>query len=110
MPTNPRKMKMITDIPEGIATPDKLETRIGTLNLVDGVPDKESAQKVYDNLDFHRGVQAFISGIQVASMSAMRKGILELGPANETVFIFETLMDSHALWLTPIFTWGFGLN
>ena len=35
------KMKMTTEVPEGIATPDKLETRIGTLNLVDGVPDKD---------------------------------------------------------------------
>ena len=47
----PPKMKMTTEIPPGIATPDKLKTRIGTLNLFDGVPDKETAQKVYDNLD-----------------------------------------------------------
>ena len=95
------KMKMTTEVPEGIATPDRLETRIGTLNLVDGVPDKETAQKVYDYLDFHRGVQAYLSGIQIASMSGMRTGMLEFGPANETVLIFETLMDSKALWLTP---------
>jgi hypothetical protein len=95
------KMKMTTEVPEGIATPDRLETRIGTLNLVDGVPDKETAQKVYDNLDFQRGVQAYLSGIQIASMSGMRRGMLGFGPANETVLIFETLMDSKALWLTP---------
>ncbi len=95
------KMKMTTEVPEGIATPDRLETRIGTLNLVDGVPDRETAQKVYDNLDFQRGVQAYLSGIQIASMSGMRRGMLEFGPANETVLIFETLMDSKALWLTP---------
>ncbi|MGB3715573.1 MAG: DUF1254 domain-containing protein [Candidatus Promineifilaceae bacterium] len=101
MAKEPHKMKMTTDVPEGITTPDRLETRIGTLNLVDGVPDKETAQKVYDNLDFQRGVQAYLSGIQIASMFAMRKGMLEFGPANETVLIFETLMDSKALWLTP---------
>jgi hypothetical protein len=101
MANKPSKMKMTTEIPEGLATPDKLETRIGTLNLVDGVPDKETAQKVYDNLDFHRGVQAYLSSIQIASMSGMRRGMLEFGPANETVLIFETLMDSKALWLTP---------
>ncbi len=95
------KMKMTTEIPEGISTPDRLETRIGTLNLVDGVPDKKTAQKVYDNLDFQRGVQAYLHGIQIASMVAMRKGMLGFGPANETVLIFETLMDSTALWLTP---------
>ena len=38
-------------IPEKIMTPDKVETRIGTLNFVDGVPTAETTQKVYDNLD-----------------------------------------------------------
>ncbi len=95
------KMKMTTDIPPGIATPDKLETRLGTLRLVDGVPTKETAQKVYDNLDFQRGVQAYLNSIQIASMYGMRKGILEFGPANTTALLFETLMDSKALWLTP---------
>lgn len=97
----PPKMKMTTKIPEGIATPDKLKTRIGTLRLTDGVPDKDTAQKIYDNLDFQRGVQAFMSGIQIASMSAMRAGMLEFGPPNTTVILFENLMDSKAFWLTP---------
>lgn len=97
----PPKMKMTTDIPPGIATPDKLETRLGTLNLFDGVPDMETAQKVYDNIDFQRGVLAYLNGIPIASMYGMRKGILEFGPANTTALLFETLMDSKALWLTP---------
>ena len=97
----PPKMKMTTEIPPGIATPDRLETRLGTLNLFDGVPDKETAQKVYDNLDFQRGVQAYLNSIQIASMYGMRKGILEFGPANKTALLFENRMDSKALWLTP---------
>ncbi len=35
----PPKMKMTTEVPEGIATPDSLETHIGTLKSFDGVPD-----------------------------------------------------------------------
>jgi hypothetical protein len=97
----PPRMKMTTEIPEGIASPDRIETRVGTLRLRDGVPDKQTIEKVYDHLDFHNGVQAFMSGIQIASMSAMRRGILEFGPANYTVLIFEDLMDSQALFLTP---------
>ena len=38
------KMKMSTPVPEGIATPDKLETSIGTLTSVDGVTDAETTQ------------------------------------------------------------------
>ena len=98
---DPSKMKMTTDVPPGIATPDTLETRLGTLKLTDGVPDEETAQRVYDNLDFQRGVQAYLSSIQIASMYGMRKGILGFGPANKTVLLFENLMDSKALWLTP---------
>lgn len=97
----PPKMKMSTATPPGIATPDRLDTEIGTLTSFDGVPDKATAQKVYDNLDYHHGVQAFLAGLQIASMDAMRKGLLTFGPANTTVVIYENLMDSKALWLTP---------
>lgn len=101
MSTQPPKMKMTTEIPDGIATPDRLETRLGSLRFFDGVPDEETTQKLYDSLDFQRAVQAFLNSIQIASMSAMRKGLLGFGPANTTVVQFETLMDSKALWLTP---------
>ena len=96
-----REPKMATEIPKGIATPDKLDTRIGTLTSVDGVPDKETVGKIYDNLDFQHGVQAFLSGIQIASMHGLRKGLLGFGPANITAVLWEDLMDSKSLWLTP---------
>jgi hypothetical protein len=48
--------KMTTDIPSEITTPDSVETRLGTLKFFDGLPDKATVEKVYDNLDFQRGV------------------------------------------------------
>ena len=95
------KMKMTTDIPEGLMTPDKVESRIGTMTLKDGVPDKATTDAIYDYLDFHNGVQAFMSGVQIASMSAIREGALSFGPPNTTVVTFPELMDSKAIWLTP---------
>jgi len=65
---NPPKMEMTTPIPEGIATPDKLKTSLGTLNSFDGVPDEETTQLVYDNLDLQRAINAFLSSIQIAYM------------------------------------------
>ena len=97
----PPTMKMTTEIPPGIATPDTVETSLGTLKLFDGVPDQATAQKVYDSLDFQRGVQVYLDSIPIASMHGMRKGILEFGPPNTTALLFETLMDSKSLWLTP---------
>lgn len=95
------KMKMTTETPDGISTPNKLQTEIGELNFFDGVPVAETQKKVYDYIDLHNGVEAFLKGIQIASMEGMKNGILEFGPANYTAVLFEDLMDSKAFWLTP---------
>ncbi len=97
----PPKMKMTTDIPPGIAIPDRVETRLGTLKFFDGFPDDATVEKLYDNLDFQRAVQAYLLGLAPVSQVANRKGILELGPVNLTVPIFEDRMDSKSLFLTP---------
>ncbi|MCP4908214.1 MAG: hypothetical protein GY910_24845, partial [bacterium] len=60
------EMKMATEVPDGIITPNELETSIGTLTSVDGVPDARTRQIVYDNLDLQRATQAFLSSIQIS--------------------------------------------
>ena len=92
--------KMATDIPACITTPDSVETRLGTLRFFDGLPDEETVQKVFDNLDFQRGVQAFLTGLAAASAHAMRTGIRAFGPDNQTVLIAESLVDARSLFLT----------
>src|SRR5215467_6460657 len=67
------KLKMTTDIPPEITTPDSVETRLGTLKFFDGFPDDATVEKVYDNLDFQRAVQAFLTAMPAASMAAQRK-------------------------------------
>ena len=94
------KPKMATDIPASITTPDAVETRLGTLKFFDGLPDETTVQKLYDNLDFQRGVQAFITAIPAASAYAMRTGIRTFGPDNQTVLVGESLVDSRSLFLT----------
>jgi len=42
----PPKMKMTTDIPPGIAIPDRVETRLGTMNFFDGFPDDATVEKI----------------------------------------------------------------
>jgi hypothetical protein len=88
------------EIPPAITTPDSVETRLGTLKFTDGFPDDATVQKIYDNLDFQRGVQAFLAAEPAASLAAMRRGIRGFGPANQTVLIFETLADARSLFLT----------
>lgn len=89
--------KMATEIPASITTPDRVETRLGALKFFDGFPDDATVQTVYDNLDFQRGVQAFLTAIPAAALHAMRTGIRTFGPDNRTVLIAESRLDSHTL-------------
>jgi hypothetical protein len=104
------KMKMTTPIPPEITTPDSVETRIGTLKFFDGFPDQATIDKVYDNLDFQRGVQAFLTAVPGASAAAIRAGIRHYGPDNQTTILFESLMDSKSLFLTAntesVYAWS----
>ena len=72
---------------------------IGTLNFVDGVPTAETTQKIYDNLDFTRGVEVFLNFVPAASLEAMRLGRHRVrGHASPTrSVIFDQLMDSNPL-------------
>ncbi|HUC18937.1 MAG TPA: DUF1254 domain-containing protein [Acetobacteraceae bacterium] len=89
-----------TPQPPGVAVPDKLETRFGTLNFLDGLPDKASTDKLYDNLDFQRAVQAYLLALPVVNQVGNRAATLSIGPANVTVPIWETMVDSRAVELT----------
>ena len=92
--------KYATEIPPGIASPDAVETRLGTLQFFDGFPDQDTAEKLYDNLDFQRAVQGYLLAMPAVSQFANRKGLLEWGPVNSTVPIFETMANAQTLLLT----------
>jgi hypothetical protein len=110
-PTGTRP-RMATAIPSTITTPDRVETRIGTLEFFDGFPTPETIDLVYENLDFLRGVEAFLTAMPAASLHAIREGFRDAGvERNGVVLITEQLMDAHSLFLTPntesvyIMTW-----
>jgi hypothetical protein len=79
-----------------------VETRIGTLEFFDGFPTPKTVKLVYDNLDFMRGMETFLTTMPAASLQAMRQGYRDLGVSgNNQIFITEDLLDSRALFLTP---------
>jgi hypothetical protein len=88
------------EIPSILITPDKLDSRIGTLEFKDGAPSAETVQKVYDTLDFTRGLDAFLNSYGGASAYAIRQGLLSIGAEDNTVTIYPELMDSKSLFLT----------
>ena len=58
-----------SEIPAKILTPDVVATRLGDLEFFDGMPSNETVRKVYDQLDFSRGVETFLTGCPAASLS-----------------------------------------
>jgi hypothetical protein len=60
---SPPSPKYAANVPASILTPDVVETeRLGRLTFSDGMPSDETVRKVYDQLDFSRGVETFLSG------------------------------------------------
>lgn len=93
--------KYSAKVPPSILTPNTVQTRIGSLKFVDGAPDEKTAQKVYDQLDFGRGVEAFLAGMPAASVYAICEGGDQVGvKRNQGFGITEDLMDARSLFLT----------
>lgn len=88
-------------IPKKIMTPDRVETRIGTLEFFDGMPLPGTVDKLYENLLLMRGVDTFLNGIPATSIEGLRQGHLELGIESSHHFmIADELCDSSPLFLT----------
>ena len=93
-------MTVSSETLRSISTPERLDSRLGTLEFVDGAPSKETVAKVYDYLDLMHGVEAFVNAYQGASVAAIFKGFEEAGVPNNTALIFSELMDAKSLFLT----------
>lgn len=89
-----------TPIPPGVATPDRLETSIGTLDLIDGFPKPDTIEKIYDNLDRSRALQAYLLAIPIVNQAGMRDSLRKFGPENSTNVIWENLVDPRTVELT----------
>ncbi len=95
------KFKYSTPIPEGIMTPDKVDTSIGRLDFTDGVPSRQTAEKVYDFMDTARAADTFLKGMPAVSLAKLLEGSHSVGAVEaHQVVIFDKLMDSKSLFLT----------
>jgi hypothetical protein len=99
-PASAQQYKYQTPTPPGVATPDKVETSIGTLNLSGGFPDAATVRKIYDNLDASRALQAYLLALPIVNQAAMRDTLRKSGPDNRTDVIWENLVDSRTVELT----------
>ena len=92
---------MFTAIPASITTPDIVDTRLGLLRFVDGLPDDATVRTVYDDLDFSRGVEVFLNTMAAASTLANIVGPKSVGCDDLSAVIHENRVDARTLLLTP---------
>ena len=82
-------------------TPDSVGTRIGTLRFEKGYPTPETAQKLYDEMDFQRAVQAFLWAFPAVSFASIRVGAKrDLGADYNDLAIADNFVDTKGVWLT----------
>ena len=87
-------------VPPELTTPDRVKTRIGTLEFKDGVPSSDTAAAVYDHLDFTYAFRAFTDTFQGVSVEAIRQGVEAAGVKDNELLIFSKLMDASSIFLT----------
>jgi hypothetical protein len=86
---------------DSLSVPNKVETSIGTLQYKDGAPTAETAQLVYDTLDFTRALNVYNNSFRGASAYGLYQGFRDIGAMdNQTVLITEQLLGSDSLFLT----------
>ena len=86
---------------QSISIPDRVESPIGELNFFDGVPTDATINKLYDNLDRMRGVEAYLDNIGGVSIQSVLNGLGRAGAdAPNKIALFGALMDSQTLVVT----------
>ena len=83
-----------------IATPERFDSRLGALEFADGVPSGETAERVYDQLDFLHALNVYLDGFAGASTYAIRKGFHDVGVEDNSIIIFSELMGAESVFLT----------
>src|SRR6478752_5620509 len=76
-----------TVVLESISTADTYDTRIGTLEFKDGMPNAATLEKVYDNLDRAHAFDAFVNTFQGVNMAAIHNGFLAAGVKDNEIMV-----------------------
>jgi hypothetical protein len=82
--------------------PDRVEVpRVGTLRYELGFPTPETSQKLFDEMDFQRAVQAYLWGYPAVSFESIRLTLKQdLGIDFNDMGIADKFVGPESLWLT----------
>jgi hypothetical protein len=97
--------------PSMITTPDRVESRIGTLEFTDGMPSQDTLDRVYDHLDFTHAFNAFMNAMQGVNFEAIHRGFLDAGVKDNEFILFSDMMDAKTVMLVAnvdtVYVFGF---
>jgi hypothetical protein len=77
-----------------------VDSRIGELEFTSGYPTEATVDKLYDELDFQRAVQAYLWAMPFVSYAAATEASLDKGANNHTVIIQPNSAEQQQLILT----------
>ena len=64
------------------------------------MPDAATTQKLYDELDYHHALNAYMNGLAAVNQLALRKGFHKAGIKDNEVLVMPEFMDFKWLFLT----------
>jgi hypothetical protein len=59
-----------------LAWPQTIDTRIGTLDFELGLPTRETATKLYNEMDFQNAVQSYLWGVHIVGVEQNRQSLV----------------------------------
>lgn len=80
------------------------ETRIGKLTFESGYPSEESVKKLYDEMDFQRGCQAYLWGIPAVGLNEWRRAHFDVFGAKSGEMLSYLDFAEKLGILTPNYT------
>jgi hypothetical protein len=87
-----------------------IDTRVGRLRLENGFPTKDTASKLYDEIDFARATQAFIWALPAVGFHALHFAHLKtFGAQDGDVVLYQDFKDKAGM-LTPNITTLYALS
>jgi hypothetical protein len=91
-----------TQTPAAIPAPaPTTQSRLGALNFEKGFPTEETTQKLFDELDYQRAVQAYLWAYPAVSFESIRLGTSrDLGADLNDLIIADNFADPKGRWLT----------
>lgn len=82
-------------------TPDSVKTRLGDLKFERGFPTEEAKQKVFDEIDYQRAVQAYLWAYPAVSFESLRlAGKKDYGIGLNDFAIADNFADPKGVILT----------